>query len=51
MGTEAKNTPSVNTEIPPKHNRIPPIIVSIAIIVTPIGLFTDCINCLSIYFQ
>jgi len=52
MGTEAKNAPSVNTEIPPKHNRTPPIIVSMAIIETPIGLFTDCANlsvCLTIF--
>lgn len=50
MGTAAKNAPSVSAEIPPKHNMIPPIIVRIAIIVTPVGLSKDCVNLPADYF-
>ena len=44
MRTAEKNAPSVSSEIPPKHNTIPLIIVIIATIVTPVGLSKDCFN-------
>jgi hypothetical protein len=37
MGTVVKNAPNASSEIPPKVNSIPPIIVRMAIIITPIG--------------
>ena len=37
MGTEVKNAPKASNEIPPKVNSTPPIMVRMAIIVTPIG--------------
>ena len=37
IGTEVKNAPKASNEIPPKVNIIPPIMVKMTIIVTPIG--------------
>ena len=37
MGAEVKKAPKTTNEIPPKVNIIPPTIVRMAIIVTPIG--------------
>lgn len=39
MGTEVKNAPKASNEIPPKVNSTPPIMVRMAIIITPIGRF------------
>ena len=50
IGTEEKNAPNANNEIPPKVNITPPIIVRMAIIVTPIGLFV-LPNCIVIYLS
>ena len=37
IGTDVKNAPKTNNEIPPKIKITPAIIVRMAIIVTPIG--------------
>jgi hypothetical protein len=37
IGTDVKNAPKTSNEIPPKIKITPPIIVRMAIIVTPIG--------------
>ena len=37
IGTDVKNAPKTSNEIPPKVKITPPIIVRMAIIVTPIG--------------
>jgi hypothetical protein len=37
IGTEVKNAPKASNETPPKVNNTQPIIVRMAIIVTPIG--------------
>jgi hypothetical protein len=44
MGTAAKNAPNTSKESPPITNNTPSIIVRIAIIVTPIGLFIDWVK-------
>jgi hypothetical protein len=37
IGTDVKNAPKTSNEIPPKIKITPPIVVRMAIIVTPIG--------------